>query len=374
MNTIKKNNEKAQNDNRAENAENIQLLTRRIKEIEDSIRNNNDRNPIPQPINLGINDIIQSSQGNISENRPTQPAALPKYRPRYASALHERKSKFADFRKRLALRVEIEDFHRNSNTDLKHVADSVIFRGPNYHDLRVKTIVEMLSSNTGIHKGNFRIVELHISSKNFNIAWIQFDNESIVRNIFKQSAIIQSGNLNMFPVIPEMGINRKKSLENKLKSLQKLDSKLRYQIRLGESDFRVFIKIYHDGEYEKFREIPTEFIDPNEEADKIKTYTSNTLPEEESSEDENVNPNNTEWSKITSKQSRRKFRELKAKSKKHVSETQVMEFIYAFLKGTKTTPWQHFLGVCPMDLMEQEMVNPQPSTSFDGAVPCQPLL
>ena len=51
----------------------------------------------------------------------------------------------------------------------------------------------------------------------------------------------------MFPVVPKMGINQKTDLENKLKSLQTLDCKFRYQIRLGESDFRVFVKIYHQG-------------------------------------------------------------------------------------------------------------------------------
>ena len=112
----------------------------------------------------------------------------------------------------------------------------------------------------------------------------------------------------MFPVIPEMGLNRKKSIENKLKSLQKLDSKLRYQIRLGKSDFHVFVKVYNEGEYEKFREIPTEYIDPNNETEKIKTFTTNTLPEEVSSEEENNDPDNLEWTKLNSRKTRERFK------------------------------------------------------------------
>ena len=218
----------------------------------------------------------------------------------------------------------------------------MILRGPNFHDLRVKTITNKLSINTGIPRSNFRINELHVSSKNFHITWIRFDNENIVRSIFKQSAIVQSGNLNMFPVIPEMGINRKKSIKTKLKALQNLDTKFRYQIRLGESDFRVFIKIYHEGEYEKFREIPIEYIDPNGETEKLRTFTSNTLPEEESTDDESNENSSQEWQKLSSRQTRRKFRKLKTKSNKRVSETQIMEFIYSYLRGTQITPWDHF--------------------------------
>ena len=249
----------------------------------------------------------------------------------------------------------------------------MILRGPNFHDLRVKTITNKLSINTGIPRSNFRINELHVSSKNFHIAWIRFDNENIVRSIFKQSAIVQSGNLNMFPVIPEMGINRKKSIETKLKALQNLDTKFRYQIRLGESDFRVFIKIYHEGEYEKFREIPIEYIDPNGETEKLRTFTSNTLPEEESTDDESNENSSQEWQKLSSRQTRRKFRKLKTKSNKRVSETQIMEFIYAYLRGTQITPWDHFLGSCPLEAMEEELQNPTPTptptpgTSSSGA-------
>ena len=376
IDNIRKDNDKHKQDTIAENAENLQLITRRIKEIEDAIKNNNENIPISQPLNLGSTQTIDGNQGNIRNNEipPTQTRTPAINKPRFASSLHEKKVKFEDFRKRLALRVEIEDFQRNSDVDISQHADSIILRGPSFHGLRVKTITNMLSENTGIHRGNFRIVELHVSSKNFNIAWIQFDNEQIVRNIFKQSAIVQSGKLNMFPVVPEKGINRKKSIENKLKSLQKLDTKLRYQIRLGESDFRVFVKIYRDGEYDKFREIPTEFVDPNDETEKIRTFTTNTLPEEESSDDDIPDPNDPNWTKINSKKSRRRLKKLKEKSKKKVSETQVMEFIYAYLRGTKTTPWDHFLGVCPMEAIEQEVANPTPSTSSDGTTLFQPLL
>ena len=48
---------------------------------------------------------------------------------------------------------------------------------------------------------------------------------------------MQSNDMNMFPVIPEMGLDRKKDIEGRLKNLQKIDSKIRYQIRLGDNDY-----------------------------------------------------------------------------------------------------------------------------------------
>ena len=134
----------------------------------------------------------------------------------------------------------------------------------------------------------------------------------------------------MFPVIPEMGINRKKSIENKLKALQTIDQKLRYQIRLGHSDFKVFLKIYHEGEYEKFREIPIDYIDPNDEAEKLRTFTADNIPEDEISDDETTENQSQEWQRLSSRQTRRKFRNLKAKSNKRVSDTHILEFIYAY--------------------------------------------
>ena len=373
--SLKKSNEQALDAANVNTNEKFQSLATRITEIEDQIKTNKDTNPIPPPANLEQPSTITMTQSNISTDSDTNKSRgeIPKKKvPKYASALHEKQSKFEDYRRRLALRVEPEDFINESSHDISGVAPSVILRDPKYHDLRVKTITNKLSNNTNIPRSNFRISELHISSKNFHIAWIKFDNENIVRSIFKQSSIIQSGNLNMFPVIPEMGINRKKSIENKLKALQTIDQKLRYQIRLGHSDFKVFLKIYHEGEYEKFREIPIDYIDPNDEAEKLRTFTADIIPEDEISDDETTENQSQEWQRLSSRQTRRKFRNLKAKSNKRVSDTQILEFIYAYLRGTQITPWGHFLGTCPMEAMEEDLRNPTPGTSSSGAATVMP--
>ena len=87
---------------------------------------------------------------------------------------------------------------------------------------------------------------------------------------------MQTNNLHMFPVTPEIGIDRKKDIENRFKALQRIDPKIRYQIRLGEDDFKVFVKIYTKGEYDSYREFPIEYFDPNEHVREQKLYFTKT--------------------------------------------------------------------------------------------------
>ena len=167
----------------------------------------------------------------------------------------------------------------------------------------------------------------------------------------------------MFSVIPEMGLNRKKGIEAKLEELQRIDDKLRYQIRLGNTDSKVFVKIYHKGEYNKFRELPLVYLDPNNKLDNIKTFTSDNLSKEESEEESESNSKENNWNSITSKQSRRRFQKIKENQRCDISNLQLMEFIYAYVKGTQDQSWKHFLMPRPEDSMEQDYTNPMPGTS-----------
>ena len=87
--------------------------------------------------------------------------------------MHEASSKFADNRRRLALRVDVDDFKAVSREDISNVAPSVLFRGPNYNELRYQAFTRKLSVNTGIPEHSLRILDMNISSVNFDIAWNQ---------------------------------------------------------------------------------------------------------------------------------------------------------------------------------------------------------
>ena len=159
----------------------------------------------------------------------------------------------------------------------------------------------------------------------------------------------------MFPVIPPCAIERKKQLESNLKNLQRINQKLRYQIRLGANDFRIFIKEFEKGEYSPYREVPIEIIDPHEDSPKIKTETTNILPEELPNSEESLRKldkgENTDWKNLTDTQKRDLFR-MKLKDKNsRVSPLQITEFLGEFLTGTRTLHHQAFLAKCPGTLM-----------------------
>ena len=86
--------------------ENFKLLTARIADMEDSMKHNKENNPIPQLINLEQPKSITESQSKIPiiTYQPFQTNITSRQsKPRYSSARREILSKFADFRKRLAL-------------------------------------------------------------------------------------------------------------------------------------------------------------------------------------------------------------------------------------------------------------------------------
>ena len=169
----------------------------------------------------------------------------------------------------------------------------------------------------------------------------------------------------MFPVIPELGNERKKDLENRLKALQKIDNKLRYQICLSDEDFKVYIKIYNKGEYDPYRELPIEYLDPNLTVRDLKPLTKNTLPEEELDNEETADKNyKPPANNILSKTKKAQFIKLRDEKKKFVTDLQISEFLHAYLAGTKCSPWMNFLYMSPEDYMELNQRAATPGPSF----------
>ena len=295
-----------------------------------------------------------------STNTQSNVVYIPKEKPKnkFASAIHEASTYFADYRRRLAVRVDIEDFRAATDQDISGIAPSVLFRDPAWETLRYRTLTRKLSINTHIPESQIRITDLNISSVNFDIAWIRFESEIIVKNIYMSSAKVQSDKLHMFPVIPSCGTDRKKFIENLLKKLQTTNKKLRYQIRLGDADFKIFVKEYNKGEYSPYREIPMEILDPNEQAPEIRTDNKKILPEELPEPEDKLlelfRGEETDWKGMSPDQRKGLFKLLLKKKNKQVSILQISEFLSEFLAGTKTLHHQHFLSLCPETLLGEE--------------------
>ena len=80
-------------------------------------------------------------------------------------------------------------------------------------------------------------------------------------------------------------------IEHKCKDLQRIDSRIRYQISLGDEDFFIFLKIFNCGEHDTYREVPLMYIDPHEVCG-LKT-SSNKIPREEMEEEDEDEPEET---------------------------------------------------------------------------------
>ena len=176
---------------------------------------------------------------------------------------------------------------------------------------------------------------------------------------------MQTNNLHMFPVTPEIGIDRKKDIENRFKALQRIDPKIRYQIRLGDDDFKVFVKIYTKGEYDSYREFPIKYFDPNEHVRDLKTVLNKDSDDGTPELDE---PATNEWSNVLNKHTRRRFMKQKKELNRFISDTQIIEFLHDYLKGTKVSPWGHFLSKSAEDtLMDHQNQEDQNGAAAAGS-------
>ena len=62
--------------------------------------------------------------------------------------------------------------------------------------------------------------------------------------------------------VPPCLLERKKGIVRKMEELRKLNRKLRYQIRLGEDDFKVLVKRHSDVEYTRYKPMEMDILDP----------------------------------------------------------------------------------------------------------------
>ena len=89
--------------------------------------------------------------------------------------------------------------------------------------------------------------------------------------------------------------------------------------------------------------MPLQYLDPNESVRDFRTSTPNS-DENESDEDktESIESNFNQWNNVLSRQTIKHFMAQKRKLNRHVSDSQIMEFLHQYIKGTKVSPWQHF--------------------------------
>merc|ERR1711954_194442 len=156
--------------------------------------------------------------------------------------------------------------------------------------------------------------------------------EYMGNDIFRLS--VQNGNqtsFNAFPHIPGKAMARKMGMEEILKRLQNINKQFRYQIRIGKDDIELFMKNHVEFQWKPYRKIEINVIDPNGhvlgwDLTKKNSNTMNNL----------VNP--FDITKQPGKRGPVESPERRAAKRSNIDDWQVVEFVWAFLEGTKTTP------------------------------------
>merc|ERR1711954_360257 len=89
--------------------------------------------------------------------------------------------------------------------------------------------------------------------------------ERTVNEIFRLSMV--NGNareFNAFPHIPAKAMCQKEGIEKILKRIQAINTQLRYQVRMGESDLVIKIKYQYKDDYRPYVSVSLKDIDPND--------------------------------------------------------------------------------------------------------------
>ena len=95
-----------------------------------------------------------------------------------------------------------------------------------------------------------------------------------------------------------------------------------------------------------------QYLDPNETIKDFRTSTTNT-DENKSDEDKNdtMESNFNQWNNMLSRRTILHFMDQKRKLNKHVTDTQIIEFLHEYVEGTRVSPWAHFLSTSAEEAM-----------------------
>merc|ERR1711954_102541 len=251
---------------------------------------------------------------------------------RFINEEHEISWELDDCKKKIIIRVSREDFVSEIKNYDPKVNDDFVFKNPVTYGARVSGVKNKIYNATGIMPHLLDIVRVTISTVNAKLAWVTFGSSRTISDIFKLA--VQNGNqtgFHAFPHVPSKAMARKSGLEEILKRLQKINKQIRYQIRLGKSDLELFMKNHQDHTWKPFRKVEISVIDPNEEVPKwdLTVSTKKNVPDATNPFDITKNPGKR--GAIVSPEAR-------AKKRTNIDDWQIVEFVWAFLEGTKTVP------------------------------------
>merc|ERR1711954_584160 len=175
---------------------------------------------------------------------------------RFLNKTHEKKWELADCKRRIIIKVTVQDFINEIEDKEANMTEDYVFKNPINYDARITGIKTKIFNATGIPHHKLDILRISISTKRAKLAWVTFVKTKTVADIFRLAVI--NGNaseFNAFPHVPAKAMARRDGIERILKSLQADNPQLRYQIRLGEEDLEVFLKNHKEYDYVPYRKV-----------------------------------------------------------------------------------------------------------------------
>merc|ERR1711954_464366 len=273
---------------------------------------------------------------------------------KFIDTKHEIRTEISFHKRKLIMRVEIDDFIPHIKNFSESMSEDYILKNPVTYSNRVTAIKHKIYNATGIPPHQLDILRISISTKRVKLCWVSFGCERTVNEIFRLSMV--NGNareLNAFPHIPAKAMCRKEGIEKNLKRIQAINTPLRYQVRMGESDLVVKIKYNFKDDYRPYRSINLADIDPNNSVPDWDLVMS-----KKKDSPANATPSNPfDWQKKGKRgaSSSPENRVTKRRNREEIDDWQIAEFVHAFLEGTATRPkyqnldWQ---SESATDLME----------------------
>merc|ERR1712081_43356 len=281
----------------------------------------------------------------IFEEKPTK----------FIDSAHEKRTEIAFHKKKLTMRVELEDFIPHIKEYSQSMSEDYVLKNPVTYSDRVTAVKFKIYNDTGIPPNQLNITRISISTKRVKLCWISFEKERTINEIFRLAMINGNArNFNAFPHIPAKAMARKEGIEKILKRIQAVDNMLRYQVRMGTDNLVIKIKYQFKDDYRPYVSIKLEDLDPNgmvPEWDLVMDRRK-----DDNSQDKVKNPFdwNTKGPKRNASRSP-EDRSSKRSNREEVDDFQIAEFIHAFLEGTATKPRYQNLNW-----------NLEAATDFDG--------
>ena len=173
-------------------------------------------------------------------------------------------------------------------------------------------------------------------------------------------------------------IERRKALTKKMEEIRQINPALRYQIRLGKSDFRLLTKNFKTTEYTTYREVAISIVDPLDEFPRPGNNSKVNINDSHArmisdavkrAHESAAKPSDSEWNTVGKRFLSPEKLERNIRKKMN-SPLKINEALQRIISGKKVLDIGD-LGITDEDLSGHKLVVSQPSFNSPSAPPME---